>query len=559
MVELTPQRLLGFARRIQHAADFGELLRIARQEVEDCLGYKHAWFMVSDRDQPDELKLIEVAGSVSQTAWEVAPVIRVTGDAFLEAVVASDVPIVIEDARTDPRTDKQMVELLQNRSIINVPLHLLDKPFGVFGMGTFGDEGVRPPTQAQVDYVIGMASQLAVAAGRIRLLETEARALRERRDLERRITQMQRLESLGMLAGGVAHDFNNLLTVMLSSLTLAQRSNHDAGVRLELDAALGAATRARDLTRQLLAMSRTQDLRLQPLDLNGRLSELCNMLKRIFPETIAIDLISGVNLPFIEADSSAIDQVFMNLCINARDAMPNGGRLVLETEQVLISGDFAATHPWARQGRYVLATVTDTGTGMPGDVMERVFEPFFTTKPQHAGTGLGLAVAHGIVSQHGGMLHCYSEVGTGTTFKVYLPSMVRMASKVGPKLQSLAPKGHEHVLLAEDDSAVRALACRILEAGGYRVQAVATADAACRLVEQTAYDLVVMDVVMPGMSSREAVLRLRHLRPELRILLSSGYSAGNQLLDLLRDEGLELLSKPYDPDTLLRTIRKALD
>jgi two-component system cell cycle sensor histidine kinase/response regulator CckA len=282
-------------------------------------------------------------------------------------------------------------------------------------------------------------------------------------------------------------------------------------------------------------------------------------LRRVFPENIAMELIPAHNLPFVEGDMSQLDQVFMNLCINGRDAMPDGGRLVVETEQVVINGNFAATHPWAKTGRYVLITVTDTGVGMTREVAERVFEPFFTTKAPQAGTGLGLAVAHGIVSQHGGMLHCYSEPGRGAAFKVYLPVLARLASQVGNKLQSRAPRGDERVLLAEDDPAVRAMARRILEHGGYVVTEVETGADACRLSEDHPFDLVILDVVMPGLSCRDVLLRLRSRRPELPILLASGYTATAAIDELTFDHTLTLLRKPYDPDELLRQVRRVLD
>jgi CheY-like chemotaxis protein len=319
-----------------------------------------------------------------------------------------------------------------------------------------------------------------------------------------------------------------------------------------------AATRARDLTRQLLAMSRTQDLELRPVDLHVQLGQLIELLRRVLPETIGIDFIPALNLPLIEGDASQLEQVFMNLCINARDAMPNGGRLTIESEQVLINAEYTEAHPWAKPGRYVLITITDNGKGIAPDVLERVFEPFLTNRDGQIGSGLGLAVAYGIVRQHNGMLHCYSEVGVGTTFKIYLPVYTRMASAVGSKL-SMIPRGSERIMVAEDDTAVRNVVVRILTRGGYEVTAVENGDAACRLAAQQSFDLVVLDVVMPGMTCQQTVERLRVLLPSARILLSSGYSAGANITALQEQTGLSLLRKPYDPDQLLRAIREALD
>jgi CheY-like chemotaxis protein len=245
--------------------------------------------------------------------------------------------------------------------------------------------------------------------------------------------------------------------------------------------------------------------------------------------------------------------------INARDAMPDGGRLTVETEQVLINGAYSETHPWAKPGRYVLVTVIDTGVGMPREVVERVFEPFFTTKAPRVGTGLGLAVAYGIVRQHCGMLHCYSEVGVGTSFKVYLPAASRMAGAVGNKLQKTVRLGTERILVAEDDELVRQVALRILTSSGYQVVAVENGDLACREAAKGDFDLAILDMVMPGLPCREVVQRLRALRPGLPILLASGYAAGENVTALAREEQLELLKKPYDPDQVLRAVRAILD
>jgi two-component system cell cycle sensor histidine kinase/response regulator CckA len=560
MIEVdVAHRLLAFARKLQRAYTFAELLDIAREEVLQATPFRHVWLMVADREQADELRLIEYSGERREFVWDVAPLLKVEGDPFLEELVASDAPSVIFDARVDPRTNKEMVERLQNRTLVNIPLRLLDKPFGIFGMGTFGEEGCVMPDAEQLSYLVGMGSQVSVAAGRIRFTESKARAEREKRELEHRMMQIQKLESLGLLAGGIAHDFNNLLTVIISGASLAMEQASEGAVVEELRTVLDAAARAGQLTKQLLVMSRSQELELRSVDVNTRLEQLMVLLKRVLPETIRVDLIPGANVLPVQADATQLDQIFMNLCINSRDAMPNGGRLTIETEQVLINGEYAAVHPWARKGRYVLVTVTDTGTGMSPDVVERVFEPFFTTKGPQAGTGLGLAVAYGIVRQHRGMMHCYSEVGIGTSFKVYLPASEQLVGNVGKKLTLIAPSGTERILLAEDDAGVRAVAVKILTRAGYDVTAVENGDAACRAVAKEDFHLVVLDVVMPGMACAETVTRIEALKPGTRVLLASGYTGGAQIFDGIGSAPLELLMKPYDPDRLLRGVRNMID
>jgi signal transduction histidine kinase/ActR/RegA family two-component response regulator len=561
MAPIAPSRLLAFARELQRANTFQELLEVTRQEAITAVGYPHVWLFLTDEEQAKEARLIDFAGSQREQAWELAPVLKVEGDALMEEIVRSDEPVVVEDARTDPRTNKEIVAALGNRTIVNIPLRLVDKPFAAFGLGTFGDEeGCRPPTPEQLDYLVGMGSQLSVAASRIRLLEANRRTNQQRLELERRVLEHQKLESLGLLAGGVAHDFNNLLTVIMSGTELARIAIGGSKEKAvtELDAVLGAAERARDLTRQLLAMSRSQPLSLRPLDLNDRLRQLLGLLDRILSETITIELIEGVRLPLVQGDASQLDQVFMNLCINAREAMPEGGKITIETEQVLLNADFVASHPWAESGRYVLVTVTDTGTGMSREVSERLFEPFFTTKKGRGGTGLGLAVAYGVVRQHRGLIHCYSELGVGSVFKVYLPIFSRVASDIGPSLQGAAPRGWEKILVGEDDPDVRATTVRVLESAGYSVVAAENGRAACRVAAAQHFDLVLLDVIMPEMSCREALKRLRTALPNARYILTSGYTADPSVHELLED-GTTFIEKPYDPSHLLRSIRQVLD
>jgi signal transduction histidine kinase/CheY-like chemotaxis protein len=536
----------------------GDLLEVSLREVQATTGYAHAWLMVKDDERDAHLRLLEMSGAQRAQVWKLAPVLEVTGDPFLEALLVSRTPVVIEDARLDPRTNKKMVESLQNRTLINIPMLLLDAPFGLFGVGTFGEEGCRAPSADELDYLSGMASQLSVAVSRICWQESKAHALAERTEMERRISQVQKLESLGLLAGGIAHDFNNLLTVIIASAHLAQGLMDNAEALVEIDQVLQASMSASALTRQLLAMSCAQGLHLEPLELNVVLQHLMQMLRRVLPENIAVDVIEGRSLPLLQGDAAQIEQVFMNLLINARDAMPEGGRVTIETEQVLVNSHYAETHPWAKPGRYVLATVTDTGTGMPRAVLERIFEPFFTTKGPRAGTGLGLAVSYGIVRQHEGMLHCYSEVGVGTSFKVYLPAAQRLASSVGTKLQVAARTGSGYILVAEDDEGVRAVATRILERAGHRVKTVESGNAACVAVATEAFDLVLLDVVMPGLSCRDTVQRIREVRPATRILLASGYTAGETVTQLMAQTGLGMLRKPYDPDQMLAAVGTAL-
>jgi signal transduction histidine kinase/CheY-like chemotaxis protein len=559
------ERLLAFAHRLQQAATFGDLASFVREEVSHAVGYERVWLMVADDEEAKELRLLGFAGDQPELVWDVAPVLKVQGDPFLEEVWRSDAPVVVADARTDPRTDKAIVEALQNRTIVNIPLRLIDKPFGLFGVGTFGAEGPRPPDASQLEYLVGMAGQIVVAASRIRFLRAREEAERERQDFQKRLNQIQKLESLGMLAGGIAHDFNNLLTVISASAGILKEELTTPSVRStpslreDVTAILEAAGRAAELTQKLLAMSRAQTLATRTLDMNVQLRGLLLLVRRIFPAAIEIDFVAGQALPPVEGDAGQLDQVFLNILINARDAMPKGGRVRLVSEQVVVTSRFAAAHPWATPGRFVLVTITDSGVGMPAEVVERVFEPFFTTKGQRAGTGLGMAVSYGIVRQHKGMLLCSSQPGVGTSFKVYLPTSEGRAPETGTKLQRRPSPGSERVLVAEDDEFVRGVATRILQRGGYDVRAVANGEAACALAASEPFDLIILDVVMPGLPCHEVVKRLQALRSDVRILLSSGYTAGASIAPLMLQTGTRLLRKPYEPDQMLRAVRDVLD
>src|SRR6478735_5277337 len=381
----------------------------------------------------------------------------------------------------------------------------------------------------------------------------------DHRATESQLRHSQKMDAVGQLAGGVAHDFNNLLCAILANTSLAGDFTSGAPeVAEHLEEIEAAAERAADLTKQLLAFSRRQPLRPMPVDLNDLVRGLMKMLRRLLPESIEIDSVPGHDLPCVNADPGQLEQVIVNLCVNARDAMERGGRLTIETESVLIDTRYCESHPWAKPGRYVLLRVTDTGVGMTAEVRERAFEPFFTTKT-YQGTGLGLATVYGIVQQHEGMVHLYSEPGVGTTFKVFLPVHTRPAENVGNKLEPLPPRGRETILLAEDEDLVRSAVVQILQRAGYRTIAAANGiDAIARLRDETGpVDLALLDVVMPGLGGPETWEQLRVLRPTLRVLFSSGY-ADDRYRRLL-PSGAVLLEKPFRAEDLLHRVRNALD
>jgi two-component system cell cycle sensor histidine kinase/response regulator CckA len=387
-----------------------------------------------------------------------------------------------------------------------------------------------------------------------------ARDMTTQRATEAQLRQAQKMEAVGQLAGGVAHDFNNLLLAMLANAELALATVPQSSPAAEcLGEIETAGRRAAALTNQLLAFSRRQPFRPVPVDLNRLVRGLTMMLRRLLPENISIELVPEHDLAAVHADPSQLEQVIVNLCVNARDAMDGGGRLTLRTENISIEDRYQETRAWAKPGHYVLLSVTDTGVGMTAEVRERAFEPFFTTKGAHRGTGLGLSTVYGIVQKHGGMVRVQSEVGRGTTLEVYLPVAARLATDLGDKLETQPPRGTETILLAEDEERVRRALVQVLENAGYRTLVAADGAEAVRLLRehQGPVHLALLDVVMPELGGPETWEQLHRLRSNLRVLFTTGYADERYLARL--PSNADVIGKPFRTGELLAKIRKKLD
>jgi two-component system, cell cycle sensor histidine kinase and response regulator CckA len=387
-----------------------------------------------------------------------------------------------------------------------------------------------------------------------------ARDVTERKKLEEQLRQSQKMEAIGQLAGGVAHDFNNLLTVIggYSSMLLAKLTP-DSPYRASIEEIKKAGDRAGSLTRQLLAFSRKQILQPKVLDLNTVVSDLEKMLRRLIGEDIDLLTVTDPNLGTVKADPGQIEQVLLNLAVNARDAMPEGGKLTVETSNAVLSKDYARLHG-IPAGPYIMLAVSDTGCGMDQATQKRIFEPFFTTKKAGKGTGLGLATLFGIVNQSGGNVWVYSELGHGTTFKIYLPRVEDLAdSGELPRVKS-TPQGTETVLLVEDEEQVRAILSQILENQGYKVLSASHGEEALAISQQTGdIQLLITDVVMPQMSGRELAGRVVAERPSIRVLFMSGYTDDAIVRHGLLNDRLNFLQKPFDSATVARKVREVLD
>jgi len=383
------------------------------------------------------------------------------------------------------------------------------------------------------------------------------------RELEEQHRQAQKMEAIGRLASGVAHDFNNLLTAILGSTDLLlEELAADHPGRLEAEETRKAALRAADLTRQLLAFSRQQVLAPQVLDLNEVVTNVDKMLRRVMREDVELRIVQAQDLGAVRADPGQLEQVLLNLTVNGRDAMPRGGRLTIETANADLDDTYAAEHAVVAPGRYVMFTVSDTGTGMDAETQARLFEPFFTTKEKGKGTGLGLATVYGIVKQSGGHIWVYTEPGHGTSMKVYLPRVEEPIEPISsPPRPSGSLRGSETILIVEDQEQVRNLTCRVLQARGYRVLVAASGADALRIAEQAAerIDLLLTDVIMPGMGGREVALLLAPARPNMRVLFVSGYTDESIVHDGILEPGVAFLQKPFTADALAGKVRDVLD
>jgi PAS domain S-box-containing protein len=389
------------------------------------------------------------------------------------------------------------------------------------------------------------------------------RDLTEARRLEEQLLQAQKMESVGRLAGGIAHDFNNLLTAISGYAQLAlEHSELAPEVREDLTQIRAAAGRAVEVTSQLLAFSRRQVLQPVALNLGDTLREISPMLRRLLGEDVGLVTSIGPSLGHVLADPGQLTQVILNLAVNARDAMPAGGRLTLEAANVDLDAEYAQGHAEVVPGPYVLLSVTDTGVGMDEATRARLFEPFFTTKGQGKGTGLGLATVYGIVKQSGGHIWVYSESGRGTVFKVYLPRVEAVTGeRQTPAMRPRQTTGTETILVVEDDEGVRAFVKTVLEARGYRVIPAANADDA---VERAArhdgrIGLLLTDIVMPGMSGVDLAARIRAMAPGLKVLFVSGYTENTIVHHGVLDPGVSFLAKPFSPDALAERVRAELD
>lgn len=420
---------------------------------------------------------------------------------------------------------------------------------------SLGSNKPRHFSADELDLVQSVAEQVAGALTRIRLVE-------ERQRLEAQYYQAQKMDAIGSLAGGIAHDFNNLLVPIIGYVELAMvklTANHELYPNLER--VYKAAERAAALTQQILAFSRKQVLDIKPVNLNDIVTDFKKMLERLIGENIDLQTSLAPSLHPVKVDCSQIEQILMNLAVNARDAMPNGGKLIIETDNVFLDEKYTELYAEVIPGPYVMVAVSDSGCGMDDETKRRIFEPFYTTKGQGKGTGLGLSTVHGIVKQHGGHIWVYSELEMGTTFKIYLPQAEEAVQTKLSQPEHASQVGTETVLVVEDEEEVRNLVSGTLETYGYEVLKAENAEEGLRIAAAypTPIDLLLTDVIMPGMNGRELFQQVSTIRPEIKVLYMSGYTDSMIVRDGVLEEGTNYLQKPFTIHGLTQKVRMVLN
>ncbi len=485
------------------------------------------------------------------------------GESLAGQVAATGRPLLLRDPASHPSMlpeHAQAMRRLGYHGMLTVPARVGDRVVGVLSFLTRREEGFSTEDLA---IATAFASHAAVALENSRLLHESRRAYDELAQTQGQLEQAQKMDAIGRLAGGVAHDFNNLLTVILgrTDILLTQIKAEDP-LRRGIALIQRTAGRAAELTKQLLAFSRKQVLEAVVLDLGVVTTDMKEMLARLIGEDIALVTNLAATLGHVKADRGQIEQVVMNLAINARDAMPQGGQLVVETANADLDDEYVRRNVGSRPGPHVMLAVSDSGVGIPRELQRHIFEPFFTTKEQGKGTGLGLATVYGIVKQSGGYIEVDSKPGRGTTFRIYLPRVDSASPAAERSPRAAAPTGGtETILLVEDEDGVRELARDILRSSGYTVLEGRNGAEGLLLGErhQGALDLLLTDVVMPRMSGRELAERMVSLRPELSVLYMSGYTDDAVIRHGVLGSDTAFLQKPFTPAALVQRVRETLD
>ncbi|MFQ5518725.1 MAG: response regulator, partial [Mariprofundus sp.] len=520
------------------------------QEIKQAFGFNHAWIYLMSND-PDRWQLLRSDLDSTLALEDRLPTLNIKGDAMLEAIAAAQGPVIVEDAQTDPRCNKEIVSALGNRTIINVPIILADSRLGTLGTGTFGSEGLRVPDAAQLEHLSAMASHAALALDRVQLFA-------ERLDMQAQLEHTQRLDSLGLMAGGIAHDFNNILTSIMGNAAVAEKkvASDPESIQTHLGHIVDSSKRAADLCNQMLAYSGKGHFVVEMVDLSRTFEETAPFLEASVGKHVQLIYQLHETLPMIEVDIAQIQQVIMNLVINASEAITeNSGCIRIKTGLLHADETYleACYGSQPRAGTYVFLEVADNGCGMDSATADKVFDPFFTTK--FTGRGLGMSAILGIVRGHHGAILLDSELGKGTTFRILFPALEACpltVEKADAPIAPLPAKAQGTILVIDDEITVRELAACILQDDGFAVLNACDGKAGVDMYQQhqDEISLVLLDLTMPRMSGTECYHELRRINPDVKVILVSGYSEDEALGHF---EGFSLsgfISKPFMPKAL---------
>ena len=569
-------------RRLIHPDDYEQVIEICRKAVVEGRDHDLEWRAVTRLGE-----VLYVRDIVQLDRSVIPPVLRgVLFDVSAERHATSaledterrlrafinnapDALLVHDAAGRIVEVNRRACESLGYRreELLSLPLSAVDLNLAQAGLSSWemaaGQHSLESMFRTRSGKAIPVEIGIGVWEQDPPLFITVARDITRKAQLEEQLRQAQRMEAVGRLAGGIAHDFNNLLTAIRGHAELL-RSDVARESLADLDQIVGAAERAASLTRQLLAYSRQQMLQMQVLDLNSVVVDMQMLVGRIIGENIALVTQLESDLPAIEADRTQLEQVVMNLVLNARDAMPDGGRITIRTARAILTEVDADKFAFIQPGNFVMLSVADTGIGMAPDVASRIFDPFFTTKDQSKNSGLGLATAYGIVKQLDGYIWCDSAPGEGTLFRVYLPPAqpgAKPAVTAAPAVRAQVRRGEETILVVEDEPAVRSLVRRVLQKHGYKVFDAPNGAEALRVAAEIdeRIHLLLTDVVMPEMSGHDLAQKLGPVRPDMKILYMSGYAEDGFVVDHVLQPGFAFLPKPFAPEALAAKVRETLE
>lgn len=540
----TASTLLQLSRSLHGVQSIEELMQRVRASVVANTRYTKAYVHLIHPDG----KTFEIVGYVMPNMDLVRQrmkTIDVSGDKLIQMAERAKEPIVVDDLRLHPLADQKQVEFFGNRTSICIPLYDADAKIGPLIIPTYADEGVKPPTADELEFLIQMGSLVAVVIGRLR-------AETAQREAEGRAAKIERMQSLGRMAGEVAHDFNNLLVSILTNVDLAVEELGAHPSRELLEDVREAAVRASKLTRQLLAFSRGQVLNKRSVAIDEMVASLKRLLDPMMPKHVRLAVKVHPLLGEVLVDADQLERAVMNLVVNARDAIGDKqGTVTVEAERVDVVDESIAAQGALAAGSYLLLSVSDDGPGMNEQTRARIFEPFFTTKSVERGTGLGLSVVDGVVRQHGGSVHVYSEPGQGTTFKLFIP-----IGEVPEQVELPRPRartGDEMILVVDDDAHVRKTVERVLRRAGFAVLVASSGEGGLEALRQEKVDLLLTDIVLPGIDGVELGRQAQALRPDLRVRFMTGYARGR-----VGSLATPHLSKPFAAADLVRLIEQAL-